>query len=342
MSDSFGTFTSAYEQLFVDVFDRPDFEPAPRGMRVKEVLCKSFTLEDPLDRLPYVAARGFYASYFVAESLFYLAALDSTEWIANYAPFWRDITDDGKTATSAYGARIFRPHSRIASDVDPTWTQWQYVKDELLRDPDSRRAVVHIRSPHDSILAKKDVPCTLTLQFFLRDDLLHLVVSMRSSDLVLGLAYDVPAFTLIQEYMALQLTNDFGRPIGLGQYHHVSNSLHLYERHFEMAREVCDDLYKERFSSFRARRATIPKKMPAMTLPVPIEKLLWVEDRFRKSMTETELERVINTAGSFDSDYWWDWVTILASHRARKLKASGLSSDLVNSLTFDGYKFFKR
>ena len=106
------------------------------------------------------------------------------------------ISDDGLTANSAYGARIFKKNKIIANE---TLNQWEYVKNELMNDPDSRRAVVHIRVPQDSATAKLDVPCTLTLQFFIRDKKLHMIVNMRSSDIIFGLTYDVPAFTLFQE-----------------------------------------------------------------------------------------------------------------------------------------------
>jgi hypothetical protein len=113
------------------------------------------------------------------------------------------------------------------------------VLDELRKDPDSRRAVIHIRELRDGF-DLPDVPCTLALQFLLREGKLNLVVHMRSNDIVLGTCYDVPAFTIMQEVMA----NDLG--VELGSYFHFANSMHVYERHYEMAdaaRSIsCDDL----------------------------------------------------------------------------------------------------
>ena len=234
----FSNFTEAYYQLLFDVYKSPDFVSAPRNQKIREKLGVSFRILNPRDRLPYVEQRDFSASYFVAESLWYLSGNDSTSWIANYSSFWKNISDDGATANSAYGARIFKPHSRIASNLDKDWTQWDYILNELAEDPDSRRAVVHIRSPQDSLLVKKDVPCTLSLQFFLRNDKVHMVVSMRSSDLILGIAYDVPAFTLFQELLANQLSRRLNKHIDVGEYTHVSNSLHIYEKHFEMVEDI--------------------------------------------------------------------------------------------------------
>jgi hypothetical protein len=80
---------------------------------------------------------------------------------------------------------------------------------ELLKDHDSRRALVLINRANDQIYAvdhgSKDVPCTLSLQFFVRDNKLHLHAHMRSNDVFWGLTYDLFSFTMLQEVMMLEL-----------------------------------------------------------------------------------------------------------------------------------------
>ena len=226
---TYQSFTHCYLSLVRNVYESPQFESAPRGQKVKEIVGASFTILNPRDRIPYVAGRKFSITYMVAELLWYLSANDKTEWISKYSSFWKDISDDGITANSAYGARLFKPHHKIAQG---RLNQWNYVVNELRKDPDSRRAIMHIRVPDDSVDAKLDVPCTLALQFFIRDGKLHQVVNMRSSDVIFGIAYDIPAFTIFQEILA----NELG--VELGTYTHTSNSLHIYERHFDMAEKI--------------------------------------------------------------------------------------------------------
>ena len=327
MNNVYDNFTTCYLDLARQVFEEPDFESAPRGMSVKEKLACKFTILNPLDRIPYVPARKFSTTYVIAELLWYLSGSDLTEWIANYSSFWNDISDDGKTANSAYGARIFKPHPRIASG---TFSQWDYIKNELKNDPDSRRAVVHIRSPWDSVEAKLDVPCTLSLQFFIRDDKLHLVAHMRSSDLILGIAYDIPAFTMLQELMAYELGLD------LGTYTHVSNSLHIYERHYGMVEEMLQkDSVQEALQNHREIGA-----MPPMPSLPPTEGLFALEADIRKAPSISALEDLMTNAphyiGSAD-EYWVDWARVLAAHRAGRLKDRGAKSTLLNSTTFNGY-----
>jgi len=316
---TYNNFTDAYIDLCRLIRDNSDFESSPRGMKIKEKLGVQFRIRNPRDRLPYVAARNFSISYFVAESLWYMSGNNSTEWISRYAPFWKNISDDGHSANSAYGARIFKSHPRIA---DGQFVQWQYVKEELKQDPDSRRAVIHIRTPDDSIYATKDVPCTLSLQFFIRNNALHLHVSMRSSDIILGIAYDVPAFTLIQEVLA----NELG--VDLGEYVHTSNSLHCYERNYETLEEIASST------------AGYSCPMPPIPRVFPTSDLMSIEREISRS-DSLDLAELIHLR-SEENEFTNDWRRIFASARLRKLRQSESSCEVLQSTSFEGYRFFNR
>lgn len=314
------SFNDAYNQLSLMLRSTAQYTASPRGMKVKETLGVSFTIKDPRRRWIYNSARGFKHQYAIAEALWYLTGNDSTEWISYYAPFWRDISDDGATANSAYGARIFKPHRRIA---DGRFSQWDWAKSELQRDPDSRRAIIHIKSPIDSIDAFKDVPCTLALQFLIRDEALHLVVNMRSSDLILGIANDVPAFTILQELMALELG------VKLGEYIHISNSLHVYERHWDMLDQICspDNIQSSALLDFAH------SKPVHMHSPPPLERLSTQEAVIRGIGDTASL--VAHVESNLCPGYYWDeWLRVLASYRAKVLGDKPLSVSLFDSSCF--------
>lgn len=342
---TYSNFTQAYHSLIKDVYTMPEHEAAPRGMKVKERLGHSFRIADIRDRIPYIPHREFSIAYMIAELVWYLSGNNSTEWISNYSGFWRNISDDGTTANSAYGARIFKQHpyqgyseTDLTGGMIPdrcvpgTWTQWQYLKDELKKDSDSRRAVIHIRMPQDSVLAQKDVPCTLSLQFFIRDGALHQVASMRSSDLILGIAYDIPAFTMFQELLAFELG------VECGSYTHISNSLHIYERHYPMVERILNDPWVKEFPG----RA---KPMPAMPGMPPLQRLTDLESTFRKATDQTSLEAAIDEIFHADiplHSYWKDWLLILAAHRAGKLELSEVQRSLMSRVSFLGYRIFNK
>lgn len=335
----YDNFTDAYYGLLEDIYWNPDFICAPRGQKIKEKLGVRFVIKNPLARLPFIKKRDFAVNYIIAEALWYFSGNDLTSWISYYSKFWEKISDDGKTANSAYGARIFKPHERVGmkqnkSSVVDSWTQWDWVIDELVRDNDSRRAVIHIRSPIDSRMAKLDVPCTLTLQFFLRDDNVYLSVSMRSSDLWLGIANDIPAFTLFQEVMALELQTRLQRPIGLGDYIHQSNSLHIYERNFDAVERVLES------------GLSTSKPMPKMPSKPPLRHLLKLEAAIRGASDPKHVEMVLKnareTSGESSTPYWDDWVYVLASHRCGKLGDQERQKALLKLTNWNGYHFFNR
>ena len=325
----YGNFSHAYVDLCRMIRDESDFVSSPRGMKIKEKLGVQFRIKNPRDRLPCIEARNFSLSYFVAETLWYMSGENSTAWISRYAPFWKDISDDGVTANSAYGARIFRRHDRIGSGQV---VQWDYVKEELRRDPDSRRAVIHIRTPDDSVHASKDVPCTLALQFFIRNDKLHLHVNMRSSDIILGIAYDVPAFTTMQEILA----NELG--VELGEYVHTSNSLHCYERDFAML-----DAIARSSDNLGRPMPSYPRDFPIDDL-MTMERAVWdaSEGEIREGFIPNSPKLSAAMNDPVAKSLVDDWTSILISHRARSFKDPQLAKRLIFSTSHQGYHFFKR
>ena len=329
---NFENFTDCYISLIREVMHSPAYESAPRDQKIREILAASFTIEDPRARIPYVFGRKFSVSYMVAELVWYLSGDDKTSWISNYSGFWRDISDDGTTANSAYGARLFRNHDKIAQG---RFNQLDYVLEELRRDPDSRRAVMHLRVPDDSIDARLDVPCTLALQFFIRDDKLHQIAIMRSSDLIFGIAYDIPAFTFFQEMIA----NELG--VGLGSYTHMSNSLHIYERHFSMVSSI---LSEENVALSLKKQQELggmpPARLGKNEVFCSIANLVLLEEKLQKSETVNEVSGAL--ASDSKHGLFRDWAKVLASARLRKLGYKKEAGDVLGSVEFAGYNFAKR
>ena len=328
---TFENFTECYLELIKATMSDYEHESAPRGQKIREIIGATFTITNPRHRVPSVVGRKFGLTYLAAELVWYLSGNNKTDWISKYSSFWKDISDDGVTANSAYGARLFKPHDAIAQG---RFVQWDYVVNELRNDPDSRRAVMHLRTPNDSVDAKLDVPCTLALQFFIRDNKLHQVVHMRSSDVIFGIAYDIPAFTLFQEILANELNVD------LGTYTHVSNSLHVYERHFEMAENILktENIKK----SLEAARTAGPQEPleESSIAEIPIESLFWFELNMSEYNTPTDVVDAYHNLELWD--YWGDLAAILAAKRIRELGDKKFAREFINSALHQSYSFYKR
>jgi len=327
----FNNFTEAYLGLAREVFYHLDFTASPRGLEVKEKLGMCFKIKDPLARIPFIPERKFSISYMIAELLWYLSGNNSTEWISYYSSFWKKISDDGNTANSAYGARIFKPNSVIANF---RFSQWDYVKRELQDDSDSRRAVIHIRVPDDSIDAKLDVPCTLALQFFIRDKKLYMITHMRSSDLILGLAYDVPAFTFFQELLAFELG------VEVGEYIHFSNSLHIYRKHYKMVESFLQMDEAENTKLLAISRGSMKK----ISSTPPLRELLLFEKAVRESVSHSEIMDFLDEFRTIESDdlnYWLDWGKIIGYDRLKKLGFIEEAMGTLDSTSYVGYHRLK-
>lgn len=224
--------------LMIELLYAPDFKAAPRGKPIHELVAASFTLMDPRNRLVLSPARAANYGFGVGELCWYVRGDTDLATMAYYNKRMTQFSDDGETINSAYGARILNGGG--LTDVRPS--QWTLCIEELRRDPDSRRAVMHINQPADLRKAvtfgSKDVPCTMSIQLLIRDRLLHMHVLMRSNDVVWGMPYDVFSFTCLMESFLYQLQASGVEVDGLGQYHHTAGSLHLYDTHFEMAKVV--------------------------------------------------------------------------------------------------------
>ena len=247
-------FDVLFKKIINAANQTPQYICEPRGSKIKELIAPTLVLRNPRARLLNIKARKADYGFAVGEFLWYWNGRKDLESLAYYNKRATTFSDDGKTVNSAYGyrTRVWNmPSTNQLSHPSPDVTQWEACKKALLDDNDSRRALLIINFPGDNTIASfegsKDVPCTLSLQFFIRNNRLILHSHMRSNDIVWGLTYDLFSFTLLQEAMCLEL-NEAGLPsLELGEYIHTAGSLHLYEQHFKMAEEVVDEASSTKF-----------------------------------------------------------------------------------------------
>lgn len=199
--------------------NHPDYTVSPRGMEVREIIGGKYTV--PMPAYITLKERKVNYNFMFAEAAWIVSGSnrlsDLTETMASYANY----SDNGITLEGAYGPKV----------ID----QLNYVVDTLVADRDSRQAVIGIwrERPRPS----KDIPCTLNMSFMIRDNMLEMVVNMRSHDIVLGSTYDVFSFSAVGNAVRLLLAargveTTFEHQ-SFGNLTVTANSLHLYERHYE-------------------------------------------------------------------------------------------------------------
>lgn len=193
---------------------------APRGCNTKEL--PQQTLEIDM-RLPVLTIPKRKVSYqFMAAEAYWILTGDNK--VSTIAPYNRHIaafSDDGKTFFGAYGPKVMG--------------QLDYVVRKLIQDPTTRQAGLTIwrENPPET----KDVPCTIAMFFMIRSGLLNCHTFMRSSDIWLGVPYDVFTFSMISHLVCTKINEIRISPLILpGTLHLTAASSHIYERNFEAAK----------------------------------------------------------------------------------------------------------
>lgn len=215
------TVNEVWEQAFLALQSQAEkgFTDSSRdGDVVGEITDAVFCVEDPTRSIVTSQIRNMPMRYAVGELAWYLSGSNRCADIGRFAKKWLEISDDGVTNNSAYGWRIF---SKFGFD------QWEYIKELLTKDPNSRQAVIHIKDASNT--PTKDTPCTVYLQFFIRNGALNMSVHMRSNDIWMGVPYDMFSFCFLQMKMAMELG------VEIGEYNHYAGSLHMYARDYESA-----------------------------------------------------------------------------------------------------------
>lgn len=180
-----------------------------------EIINAITIIDDPTKNIMKNKLRNLSMRYAIGEMLWYMSANNSLKEIQKYTKGWDRMSDDGKVVNSNYGYCIKKKFG---------FNQWACVRNELKRNNQTRRAVIHIKDAKYFESKEKDINCTVCLQFFIRDNKLYMTTYMRSNDIWMGFPYDVFQFTNMQVLMSMELGVD------LGTYTHIAGSLHLYER----------------------------------------------------------------------------------------------------------------
>lgn len=248
----YNTIHEAYLDTLAEVYDNPDYTAEPRGQRTREKLDYSFKVLFPLFEpiKTYDLERNkVIERYTNKECELYNAGSNLASEMAKASKFWLNIANPDGTINSNYGYNVFFKKShgnefetesmQVSMDhlsggstsilVPKMRTPWEWAKESLVRDKDTRQAVMRIALPEHHWVGNKDFTCTLHGIFLIRNNKLNLSVNMRSNDLTLGLIYDMPWFVSLIYRMIDELQEVYPE-LGVGTYTHYVHSLHIYDR----------------------------------------------------------------------------------------------------------------
>ncbi len=263
-----------------------------REQNTLEICNVNLCLTNPLNRNTYNPARKWKLPLAIGEFAWHVSGSNGVDFITYYARQWKNFSSDGKLITqSCYGHKIFKADGYGES-------QWDRLITLLKKDKFSRRAVLDVYDSDSGIdYLAKDIACVCTVQFLIRKEKLDAIVTMRSNDLIWGLPYDIYLFTMLQELLANQLN------VELGRYYHNVGSMHIYERHF--------DLGKQMMSS----KVPVSLSEPKMEDHSFIKKFLEYETLIREEEIDLDSIAVLEI-----NSYWKNMLIQLVNYKKQKSK----------------------
>ena len=204
--------TEAFEVLFVDIMQtNEDFAGT------KAVFNEVFTLANPSDKVINTPERKFNTDYAEYEWNWYLKGDRDASEIGERAKIWKQMMVAGTTEVNSNYGYFWNKNYQLSRVVQ-----------ELKTNKETRRAIVVHYDINELDRYKYDTPCNDVLNFYIKDDKLHLTVFARSIDLVYGFCNDQYTFAKLMEMVAFQLD------IPVGEMHWMVTNLHIYPRHYDM------------------------------------------------------------------------------------------------------------
>lgn len=220
-----------YKDILSDLLNAPEYITKPRGMEVKEIINCIIEVQEPNMNLYKNEIRSSVEKYIGAELLWYFSGTKKTAFIENYAAMWTKLKNDKDEANSAYGFLIFEEENEHHIG------EYEWAIKSLVKDKDSRQAIMHFNKPYHLYEGNKDQVCTLIALLHIRDEKLHMTLTMRSNDVILGFMTDYTFFNMLHQQAYLHLKKYY-KKLQMGNYTHISHSMHLYSKHYELVNDM--------------------------------------------------------------------------------------------------------
>lgn len=307
-----------------------------------ELLHATFCIQDPRQRWIISRRPAINPALAIAEVIWILQGRNDAAFLNRWNSQLPRYAGTGPAYHGAYGYRL---RTRFGLD------QLERAYQALLHNPVSRQVVLLYWDPRidlpseDGMPIDPDIPCNIASFLKLRNGRLEWMQVMRSNDIHMGFPHNVVQFTSLQEILAGWLG------VEPGSYHHVSDSLHLYQSESASANLMTDSLALRNVDSLALPRQEfgdvlslmgqsmeklgdrhlsideIPKVTASANLPAAYRHLLCVVGaEAARRAGHAELSQIVMTAchNTVLCQLWTNWLERIQSGHPT---ASSLSSD---------------
>lgn len=205
----------SYNVLLGNVLAQGD-EASPRDSLTKELCGLYVSFDDPTDNMIV----GEEHEDFIESEIRTVMAGEPPEQKAPDELIERlDLEEDGT---------FFEQGIRDA--ISSNWDTWV---SRFHEDRDTRKNCATFTRPTD-----RDPPCTIAIQFVVRNNDVHLHTFNRSQDLMFAYPMDCALFGTLIEHMANDLDGLVKDEITVGRWSHLMGSAHIYAEQFEEAKSI--------------------------------------------------------------------------------------------------------
>lgn len=193
----------------------------------------NMTLDLRNNFVPTIGLRKTFPKSAAAETAWFLQGTQESSFIEKYAPFWNKFVEEIETPNgiikgvkNSYGYR-WRNHFGRDQIADAIVA--------LKNDPTNRRVYISAWDAEEDGLTSKDqlnIPCPVGFNLCIVNGHLNSTITLRSSDIFVGLPYDIMGHAYLMDAIATSLE------INVGFMSASLNHAHLYESHWEYALEA--------------------------------------------------------------------------------------------------------
>ena len=189
-------------------------------------------------------------NYLLGELSWYMSGNLKPDFIIKYSKFWSRLLNKNGTLNSNYGYHVFY------KKVNASETAFQWCVNQLKNDVNSRQAIILYNQDKFFNHQNKDFICTQLQHFIIRDNKLINLVYIRSSDIILGLTYDIPWWSLVQQQLFLTLKKKYSK-LQLGDLVVHGGSFHYYQNKHQLIQNIIQYVH-----NFGYGKMTLMKLIP--------------------------------------------------------------------------------
>ena len=225
----------AYLELLRDIRDNGVDRGDRTGTGTRSVFGRQLRF-DLSDGFPLLTTKRIHFKSVANELIWFLSGDTNTQWLReNGVSIWDEWATESGDLGPVYGAQWHAWPTRDGGTIN----QIDYVVDCLRHRPESRRILFHAWnveylpdegvSPQDNVRAGRMAlpPCHLLYQFYVARGALSAQLYIRSSDVFLGLPFNIASVSLLVHMLAQQ------SDLGLGEVVITLGDAHLYSNHWQ-------------------------------------------------------------------------------------------------------------